>query len=153
MKLRLFSTRDFAAVSSLWRRSGFEVRPGDSKEELKRKLERDPDLFLVAEEDSKIVGTVIGAWDGRRAWIYHLAVDPKFRRKKVATKMLLEVERRMKKKGVPKVNAQVYVWNAPSLSLFESLGYVRQSDLVQMGKALGGGKRISTKTVTPGQEL
>lgn len=132
-------------MSQLWRRSGFEVRPGDSKEELRRKLERDSDLFLVAEKDSKIVGAVIGAWDGRRAWIYHLAVDPRFRRKHIASKMLREVERRLGEKGVPKVNAQVFVWNASSLSLFESLGYRKQSDLVQMGKTLGGNKG-STET-------
>ena len=142
MKVREFSIEDFAAVSQLWRRSGFEVRPGDSKEELRRKLERDPDLFLVADEDTKIVGAVIGAWDGRRAWIYHLAVDPRFRRKRIASKMLLEVERRMMEKGVPKVNAQVFVWNARSPNLFESLGYRKQSDLVQMGKTLGGSRHI-----------
>ncbi|MGD0146001.1 MAG: GNAT family acetyltransferase [Nitrososphaerales archaeon] len=140
MKTREFSMKDFAAVSQLWRRSGFETRPGDSKEELKRKLERDPDLFLVAEEGSKIVGSVIGAWDGRRGWVYHLAVDPRFRRKRIASKMLLELERRMIERGIPKVNAQVFDWNTPSLNLFESLGYEKQSDLVQMGKALGSNK-------------
>jgi ribosomal protein S18 acetylase RimI-like enzyme len=61
MKIREFSLEEFAAVSQLWRRSGFEFRPGDSKKELGRKLERDSDLFLVAEENSKIVGAVIGA--------------------------------------------------------------------------------------------
>ena len=73
MKIREFSIEEFAALSQLWRRSGFETRPGDSKEELRRKLKRDSDLFLVAEADSKIVGSVMGAWDGRRGWIYHLA--------------------------------------------------------------------------------
>jgi len=151
MRIRGFSIEDFAAVARLWRRSGFEVRPGDSKEELRRKLQRDPDLFLVAEEDTKIVGTVIGAWDGRRAWIYHLAVDPGFRRMRIASKMLQEVERRMREKGVPKVNAQVYVWNTPSLNLFESLGYKKQSDLVQMGKTLGN-RRASSKTSSSGRK-
>jgi len=152
MKIREFCIEDFTPVSQLWRRSGFEIRPGDSKEEIRRKLERDSDLFLVAEEDSRIVGVVIGAWDGRRAWIYHLAVDPRFRRKHIANKMLLEVERRMREKGIPKVNAQVFVWNAPSLNLFESLGYKKQGDLVQMGKTLGGNKRTGIKVGGSGRE-
>jgi len=146
MKTREFSMKDFVALSQLWRRSGLEIRPGDSKEELRRKLERDSDLFLVAEEDSKIVGSIIGAWDGRRGWIYHLAVDPTFRRKRIASKMLLEIERRMREKGVPRVHTMVFVWNAPSLNLFEGIGYERQSDLVLMGKTLGGNKRIRAKT-------
>ncbi len=146
MKTREFSMKDFVAVSQLWRRSGLEIRPGDSKEELRRKLERDSDLFLVAEEDSKIVGSIIGAWDGRRGWIYHLAVDPRFRRRHFAKKMLLEIERRMREKGVPRVHTMVFVWNAPSLNLFEGIGYERQSDLVLMGKTLGGNKKIRAKT-------
>jgi ribosomal protein S18 acetylase RimI-like enzyme len=140
MKIRESSIEEFAAVSQLWRRSGIEIRPGDNKEELRRKLERDSDLFLVAEDDSRIVGSVMGAWDGRRGWIYHLAVDPRFRRKHIARKMLLEVERRMKDKGVPRVNAMVYLWNGPSLNLFENLGYKRQVDLAVMGKTLGGSR-------------
>ena len=140
VKIREFSMEDFAAVSRLWRRCGFETRPGDGKEELRRKLERDSDLFLVAEEGSEIVGSVIGAWDGRRGWMYHLAVDPGFRRKHTATKMLRDVERRMKEKGVLKVNAMVYLWNSPSLNLFEGIGYRKQSDMVVMGKTLVGYK-------------
>ena len=52
----------------------------------------------------------------------------------------MEVERRMRKKGALKVNAMVYVWNAPSLDLFESLGSKKQSDMVVLGKLLDDGK-------------
>ena len=47
----------------------------------------------------------------------------------------------MRKKGVLKVNAMVFLWNAPSLSLFETLGYNKQSNMVVMGKALDGNRR------------
>lgn len=151
MKIREFSMEDFAPVSRLWRRSGFKSRPGDNREELRRKLERDSDLFLVAEEGSRIVGAVIGAWDGRRGWIYHLAVDPRFRRKRIARKMLLEVERRMREKGVLRVHAMVFLWNAPSMNLFENLGYEKQSDLVVMGKTPGGKKQVSLKAGSSGR--
>jgi len=146
MKTREFSMEDFAAVSQLWRRSGLEIRPGDGKEMIRRKLERDSDLFLVAVEDSRIVGSVIGAWDGRRGWVYHLAVDPRFRRRHIARKMLLEVERRMREKRVPRVHTMVFLWNAPSLNLFEGLGYEKQSDLVLMGKTLSADRQISART-------
>jgi ribosomal protein S18 acetylase RimI-like enzyme len=145
MKIREFSIEDFADVSQLWHHAGLEVRPGDSREELRRKLERDSELFLVAEEDSKIVGAVIGAWDGRRGWIYHLAVDPVFRRKRIARNMLREVERRMREKGVLRVHAMIFLRNAPSLNLFENLDYEKQSDLVVMGKTLSSKKQIVAK--------
>ena len=143
MKIRRFSMQEYGAVSRLWRRAGLETSLGDAKQELKRKVERDPDLFLVAEQDSEIIGAVMGAWDGRRGWIYHLAVDPGARRKSVATKMLRELEGRMREKGVLKVNAMVYLWNDPSLKFFDGMGYRRQSEMVVVGKPLGEDKRAA----------
>jgi ribosomal protein S18 acetylase RimI-like enzyme len=151
MRIREFSMRDFAAVTRLWLRSEIKASLGDRRRNLALKLERDPDLFLVAEQDAEIVGSIIGAWDGRRGWVYHLAVDPRFHRKHIASRMLQEVEGRMRKKGVLKVNAMVYPWNAPSLSLFEKRGYKKQDDMVMMGKALGGGRRTGSRTAGPGR--
>jgi len=86
-------------------------------------MARDPELFLVAEHNGRVVGTAMGAWDGRRGWIYHLGVLPTARRKRVATKLIAEVEARMKKIGIPKVNALIYPWNEASVSFFRSAGY------------------------------
>ena len=69
MVIREFKTSDYAEAFRLWQEAGLELRPGDGKAGIELKLERDPDLFLVAEEHGKIVGSVIGGWDGRRAWI------------------------------------------------------------------------------------
>jgi ribosomal protein S18 acetylase RimI-like enzyme len=149
MKIREFSMEDFAAVTQLWLRSKMKASLGDRRRDIALKLERDPDLFLVAEQDADIVGSIIGAWDGRRGWVYHLAVDPRFRRKRIASRMLREVEGRMREKGVLKVNAMVYLWNGPSLTLFEKLGYKKQDDMVMMGKALGGGRRVGSRRVVP----
>jgi ribosomal protein S18 acetylase RimI-like enzyme len=149
MKIREFSMEDFAAVTQLWLRSKMKASLGDRRRDIALKLERDPDLFLVAEQDADIVGSIIGAWDGRRGWVYHLAVDPRFRRKRIASRMLREVEGRMREKGVLKVNAMVYLWNGPSLTLFEKLGYKKQDDIVMMGKALGGDRRVGSRRVVP----
>ena len=63
MRLREFELeRDYPAVLALWQSAGpgFHVSPSDSPTELARKLQRDPDLFLVAESDDRLVGTVLG---------------------------------------------------------------------------------------------
>ena len=51
----------------------------DTLAEIAKKLERDPDLFLVAESAGRIIGSVICGFDGRRGIIYHLAVASTFR--------------------------------------------------------------------------
>ena len=141
MKIREFSMKDYAEVRKVWEESGLEIRPGDSREEVKRKISRDRDLFLVAMERGSIVGTALGAWDGRRGWIYHLGVLPRYQRRGVASSLVVEIERRMRTKGVPKVNAIVFDDNVPSLNLFRSLGYSPDRKSVLHGKLLDQAKR------------
>jgi ribosomal protein S18 acetylase RimI-like enzyme len=134
--IRQFLMRDYQELLRLWKGSGFELRPGDSEREIRKKLERDSDLFLVATSGRQIVGSVIGAWDGRRGWVYHLAVSEDHRRKGVATILLDQMEERMKAKGAVKVNTLVYKWNNASQGLFKGRGYALQDGLLVLGKIL-----------------
>ena len=121
----------------MWKRVGLILRPGDDVEGIKLKLERDPDLFLVSEDaNHEIIGVVMGAWDGRRGWINHLAVRPDHRREGVGKALTDELERRLLRKGAAKVNAQIYEWNKNSLDFFKSRGYEVHSELVMIGKML-----------------
>ena len=136
MKIREFKIQDYTIVRTLWQVAGLILRPGDELEDVKLKLQRDPDLFLVAEQFDEIVGSVIGGWDGRRGWIYHLAVKPEHQRKGIGMGLVREVEKRLVAKGAKKVNAQVYKWNEQSYEFFRALGYESQPDLMMIGKQL-----------------
>jgi ribosomal protein S18 acetylase RimI-like enzyme len=136
MKIREFKIEDYPIVLGLWQTAGLILRPGDELEDVKLKLERDPDLFLVAEQDDGIVGTVMGGWDGRRGWIYHLAVKPEHQRKRIGVGLVREVEKRLLAKGAKKVNAQVYKSNERSSAFFKAIGYEAQPDLIMIGKQL-----------------
>ncbi len=83
LRLREFTMADYEAVERLWRRAGLWMRPSDAAEQVALKLTRDPDLFLVACAGERTVGVTMGGWDGRRAYIYHLAVDPHWQRRGV----------------------------------------------------------------------
>ena len=136
MKIREFRIEDYPIVRDLWQTAGLTLRPGDELEDVKLKLQRDPDLFLVAEQNGEIVGSVIGGWDGRRGWIYHLAVKPRHQRKRIGANLVHEVEKRLLAKGAKKVNAQVYKWNERSSEFFKAIGYETQPDLIMIGKQL-----------------
>ena len=136
MRIREFTIDDYPTVRDLWQTAGLNLRPGDDLEDVKLKLQRDPDLFLVAEEGERIVGSVIGGWDGRRGWIYHLAVNPERQRKGIGMGLVREVEKRLVAKGAKKVNAQVYKWNEKSSEFFKAIGYEVQPDLIMIGKQL-----------------
>lgn len=136
MRIREFKFEDYDEAVKLWTENGLIIRPGDELEGIKTKLDRDPDLFLIAQEGSAIVGVVMGAWDGRRGWIYHLAVKIDHQRKGIATALIRELEKRLVKKGARKVNAQIYQWNQKSIDFFKAIGYEVHADLIMIGKML-----------------
>jgi N-acetylglutamate synthase len=74
---REFIIDDYEEAVTLWHLvEGVEVAEGDSKEEIRAYLLRNPGLSRVAEENGTIVGAVLCGHDGRRGLIYHLAVAP-----------------------------------------------------------------------------
>src|SRR3954468_11052486 len=87
---REFVLEDYDGAIALWiAEDGIEVCEGDSREEILEYLKRNPGLSRVAEVRGKIVGAVLCGHDGRRGWIYHLAVAPTYRGKGVG-KVLIE---------------------------------------------------------------
>ena len=126
MVIREFNLeRDYEAALHLWANSGpgLNVGRSDTREELAKKLERDPDLFLAAERDGHLVGTVIGGFDGRRGAVYHLAVAEAERRKGIGTALMNEVENRLRAKGCLRAWLAVRPQNAEVLSFYARLGW------------------------------
>ncbi|MES0359724.1 MAG: GNAT family N-acetyltransferase [Anaerolineales bacterium] len=92
---------DYLSVVDLWERSdpGIQVGRSDTPDEIAKKIQRDPDLFLVADYQEEIIGVVMGGYDGRRGMIYHLAVDKEYRQIGVGTVLMEVLEERLREKG------------------------------------------------------
>jgi GNAT superfamily N-acetyltransferase len=104
--IREFRIVDGDGLRTLWRDSGFGEL-GDDDRSLARLARRNPGLLLVAADGSRIVGSALGAWDGRRGWIYHVATARSHRRQGIATKLVDQVERALVALGCPKANVVV----------------------------------------------
>ena len=86
---REFLMSDYDDVIALWEGvEGVEICEGDSRQEIAEYLNRNPGLSRVAVLDDKIVGAALCGHDGRRGWIYHLAVAPTYRRQKIGNVLL-----------------------------------------------------------------
>lgn len=133
--LREFRESDHDAAVALWHACGLTVKPSDSLPELRKFVARNPGLFLVAEEEGEVAGTVMGAWDGRRSWVYHLAVRPASQRRGTARLLMDEVERRLRAVGATKLNLLVERGNESVSDFYGKLGYA-PDDLLFMTKRL-----------------
>ena len=123
MKIRTFRKRDRDAVVALWEATGL-ARPWlNLHAEIREKLRRDRELFIVATQRGAIIGSVMGAYDGRRGWVYHLAVAPERQRQGIGNALMAELEARMARIGVIKVNLQVRTDNAAVEAFYLGLGY------------------------------
>ena len=123
---------DYDRVIDLWNSagSGVHVGPSDTPQELQKKLKRDPDLFLVAASGEEIVGSAIGGFDGRRGMIYHVAVAPAHRRQGLATRLMREIEERLRAKGCIKCYLLVFPDNADAIEFYKQIGWNVMSNVI-----------------------
>lgn len=129
---------DYPAVRALWEsmEKGVHLGRSDTPSEIQKKLSRDPDLFLVAEADGQIVGTVIGGYDGRRGLLYHLAVHKDFRRNGLGSRLLAEVEARLRAKGCLKCYLMVTPDNPEAERFYQKRGWHFMDYVRPFGKEL-----------------
>jgi len=115
---------------------GVHVGRSDTLPEIEKKLSRDPDLFLVAEADGCIIGSVIGAFDGRRGFIYHLAVAASFRGMGVGSRLMDEVEVRLRARGCLKCFLLVKNDNTEAEIYYQHHGWKHLDSVHIFGKDL-----------------
>ncbi len=93
MEIRVFRQADFEEVITLWERCDLLRSWNDPEMDIERKLNHDPDLFLVAEVSGEIVGSIMGGYDGHRGSAYYLGVHPEFRGRGIANALLNRLEK------------------------------------------------------------
>jgi ribosomal protein S18 acetylase RimI-like enzyme len=137
VEIRTLSIEDYDSILKLWERAGLPSRPKgrDSKRAMERQMVSSPDLLIGAFYQGKLVGVVIGSYDGRmKGWINRLAIDPERRRMGIAQRLVNTVERNLEKRGATIVCALVETPNKGSLGLFKKLGYTVHRDILYASK-------------------
>ena len=128
-----------ATVLNLWKESETTPSITDDIDELRRLVKENRELFLVAEYNNQVVGTVVGGWDGWRGNIYHLAVSPDYRRQGIGRALVQEVERRLADRGTKKISILVEYKDTLAMAFWHALsdmGYERDPRMVRYVKVL-----------------
>lgn len=118
---------------AVWKACGLLAPQNDPHADIERKLRLNDGLFLVARtsdpDAARVVGTVMGGYDGHRGWLYYLAVLPECQGRDIGRRLVDCVARKLAGLGCPKINIQVRETNTQCLGFYEALGFKRDAVL------------------------
>ena len=134
-EIRYAREADQSAVVMLWQRCGLIDDAGAAVADVTLKLQRQPELFWVAELDGRIIATVMAGFDGHRGWIYRLATDPDQQHAGHARTLMQQAEDALRALGCSKLNLQIRGDNETVKGFYEGLGF-SEEDRISMGKRL-----------------
>ena len=134
IETREFFIEDYQAVLQLWQRvEGLEIAEGDEREGVAQFLARNPELSRVAIDGSAIIGVAMCGHDGRRGHIYHLAVDPAYRRYGLGRRLVRECLDRLRRAGVERAIILVADYNLGGAEFWKRAGWEDIPGAVPMG--------------------
>lgn len=132
MQIVQFDMGMYKEVYKIWEETGLFLGDSDTEEQIKRSLEFSRDLFLVGKVDGKIIAVVLGAFDGRRGYVHHLAVNPEFQKRGYGKLMIEELHNKFKLKDVKKVHLFIEVDNEGIKEFYLRMGWHIRDDLMMM---------------------
>jgi len=133
--IRPFQTEDEDALVALWKMCELTVPWNNPHKDIARKLQVQPELFLVGILGNSLIATVMGGYEGHRGWINYLAVHPDFHGKGYGQGIMNSVETVLREMGCPKINLQIRRGNDQIAFFYQKLGFTNDH-VVSMGKRL-----------------
>ena len=113
-------------VLAVWRAAASAPSVTDGPEYVGAVVANDHAWLLVAEEEGRIAGTVIAAWDGWRGHFYRLAVLPELRRRGIGSALVRAAEERLRDAGATRLAAIVVDRSERAAGFWTAAGYTHQ---------------------------
>lgn len=135
-RIRNLHADDYDDIIRIWTECGLHVKPKgrDSRTHLLSEMEKTPDFLIGACIDNKLIGVVVGSYDGRRGCVNRLAVVREYRKHGVAQELINTCEERLKSAGALVIYALIEVENIPSQKLFKKMKYRHHDGLMFFSK-------------------
>jgi len=135
VKTRELVIDDYDAAVALWQEEeNVEICEGDSREEIRAYLERNPSLSRVAEVNGVLAGAVLCGHDGRRGFLYHLVVSPRYRGRGLGKLLLTECARGLHAAGIQRVIILVARDNSLGREFWLRNGWEELGDALPMAR-------------------
>jgi N-acetylglutamate synthase len=135
VEIRPMAIADYPEMIDLWQNTpGIGLSTADTEEALGRFLAHNEGLNFKASEGGKLVGTVLCGQDGRRGYLYHVAVAQSHRRQGVGKAMVEHSLGGLAQKGIEKCHLFVFGKNEIGIQFWSGTGWTRRGELVIMSR-------------------
>ena len=128
---------DFPEMIGLWKSlPGIGLSSADERENLVGFIKKNPRTCFVLKTDNEIVGTILGGNDGRRGYIYHLAIEPKYQKSGYGKTLVEAVLEGFRAAGIQKSHIFVIADNRKGIEFWQHIGWTLRNDVLIMSKGL-----------------
>ncbi|MGE8661351.1 GNAT family N-acetyltransferase [Bifidobacterium longum] len=133
IRIRRMLPEDYEEAYALWERT-----PGMHLQSLNNTyggiallLSKNPDSCFVAVDGAgKVVATALGATDGRKGYLYHVAVDEQWRGKGIGTTLINRIYDVFKAIGIVKIGILVVADNIEGQEFWKKQGWNTRPDVI-----------------------
>ena len=134
VKVRVMTVNDWDGVNECWKEHEGTNPVDDSPEGFARYLGRNPATSFVAEENGRIIGTILAGHDGRRGIFHHVVVAPDRRGQGIGRMLVESAMEALRKEGITKVLLVVFNHNENGNQFWEHMGFTVREDLIYRNK-------------------
>ncbi len=132
-----FTLKEYDEAFALWSRTpGMGLSAADQREPIATFLERNPGLSFAGRIGGTLVGTALCGSDGRRGYLYHLAVDQGQRRRGLGTRLASACLLALASAGIEKCHLFLISGNELGAAFWSALGWTKRDDIIVFSKNL-----------------
>ncbi|MEI8005211.1 MAG: GNAT family N-acetyltransferase [Bacteroidota bacterium] len=137
IEIRIMEVSDIPASIELWKNmKGLAIRGSDNIKDLSEHVKMNFRHNFVATSGDRLVGTVLGGFDGRRGYIYHLAVHENYRKKNIGKELMERCFQSFKDINVSKCHMMVLAGNTEAQEFYTKIGCELRTEILVYSKTL-----------------
>lgn len=133
VQIREFHMNDYEEAYRLWKSTpGMGLSDADSPGNIRSYLDRNPGLSFVATDEAGggvLTGTVLAGHDGRRGFIYHLAVRSESRGQGIGEGLVKAALEALLRQGIARCHLLVLADNSIGQRFWTKIGWSKRDNL------------------------
>ena len=127
------------SVVAFWKEfQEVDLSVGDDREQISRYLIKNKGSNFVAYDGKRLVGAVLAGDDGRRGYLYHLAVHAEYQRQGIGSNLLTHAIQALAKRGIRKCHVFVFPQNEASKHFLAKHGFQSTNNFIVFSKEVEG---------------